>query len=416
MVRRILSFTALLTFAFAALHLLHVRLRHRDLPFYRKLVQESADLQAHSALEASPVRQLRRGVRKDIWTVKDGRQVHGRVVSADSEMILTQKKEKIEATELLSGIEAWIEGDGQIRHLTAESGVSYFPSCRMTATHLVADMDQGRCVARQAAFERNGVELSGSFHLDHPMGRLFGEKGFLNRSRESLHLYLEEGVLFEAASVPFSISSSSAVAKLPASAPFVQLASQKIEFFDDVEIMTVSGLRATGGSAIIQDGALTLLPDLKTPCSLLHDRVQVDAKEIQFDRRANELVCFSPHGRLEQEKTLFDADTGRAAFGTSLQPQTLLLEGSVRIASFLQGQESFALADSAICHLNERKIVLESVPGARVLFHQKGLDVSAPTIHIQKAVQAFGDVRFYFYPEEKSALDAMFPKFTLRGP
>ncbi len=53
--------------AASALYFLHVRLTSSDLPFYRRLVQESIDLHAYSALEKSPVRQMRKEVRKDIW-------------------------------------------------------------------------------------------------------------------------------------------------------------------------------------------------------------------------------------------------------------------------------------------------------------------------------------------------------------
>jgi hypothetical protein len=94
------------------------------------------------------------------------------------------------------------------------------------------------------------------------------------------------------------------------------------------------------------------------------------------------------------------------------QPQTLLLEGNVRIASHLERKESFAMADSAVVHLDQKRIVLESAPSSRVLFRQEGLEISAPTVHIQEsAIQGFGDVRFYFSPEEKTALEPIFLKF-----
>ncbi len=76
-----------------------------------------------------------------------------------------------------------------------------------------------------------------------------------------------------------------------------------------------------------------------------------------------------------------------------------------------RGKESSAKADSAIIYLDPKKMVLESAPLSRVLFRQEGLEISAPTVHIQEAVQGFGDVRFFFYPEEKTVLDTLFKKY-----
>jgi hypothetical protein len=65
-----------------------------------------------------------------------------------------------------------------------------------------------------------------------------------------------------------------------------------------------------------------------------------------------------------------------------------------------------------VVHLDQKRIVLESAPSSRVLFRQEGLEISAPTVHIQEsAIQGFGDVRFYFSPEEKTALEPIFLKF-----
>jgi hypothetical protein len=414
MFRRILLGAAVLA-AIAVLYFFDVRLKSDDLPFYRKLVQESVDLHAHSVLEKSPVKQMRKGVGKDIWTIQNGARVHGRVICLQSDMTLTQKKEKMEAVEILHGIEAWIDTENQNRHLTAESGICYFPSCRMEARHLIAGFEGGKCIAKEAHLTQDTMQLSGAFQIEHPAGRIFGEKGTLAQQGASSTLQLEEGVLFEAAHAPFSISSMRAIASWPQNSSLLKLESDEIRFLDGVEIQTVSNIRAAGDSAILRQNSLRLLPKTSEPgsiCSIFHGEDRIDAEEMQFDKASNELVCLAPHGRLEDTRTRFDADTGRAQFlEKGFQPQALLLEGNVRIASYLQAKESFAMADAAALYPNQKKIVLQSAPSSRVLFRQEGFEISAPTVHIQEAIQGFGDVRFFFYPEENTVLDDIFLKY-----
>lgn len=392
-----------------ALYFLHVRLTSADLPFYRKLVQESIDLHAHSALEKSPVRQTRKGVRKDIWTIQDGTRQHIQIESLQSDMTLKQKKGKMEAVEHLQGIEAWIDLGKERRHLTAESGTCYFPSCEIEALHLATGLQKAHCFAKETRFAKDTVELTGSFHVEHPAGRLFGEQGTLTKG--SNRFECGEGVLFEAARTPFSISSMRAAALLPSKSSHSGLFAEEIYFSDGVEIQTVSGIRALGNSATLKESSLQLLPVPGSTAAMIHERGQIDAKEILFDRTSNELLCLMPHGVFQEGRTLFDADTGRAQFlGNRFHPDKLLLEGNVRIASYLQEKESCAKADSATIYLSPKKMVLESAPLSRVLFRQEGLEISAPTVHIQEAIQGFGDVRFFFYPEEKTVLDTLFMK------
>ena len=325
-------------FATVSLYFIHVRLKPADLPFYRKLVQESIDLHAHSALEKAPVRQTRQGVRKDIWTIKEGERLHGYIESVQSDMTLRQKKGKMEAIELLHEIEASLDMDGQKRHLQADSGICYFPSCRMEAHNLDANFEEGKCVAKETHLFKDTVQLLGTFQIEHPLGRLYGEKGTLKLDGSLNRIQFEEGVLFNAARVPFSISSTYAQTVLPAKKPLSKLSSEKIEFWDGVAIQTVSEIRALGDSAILSQNTLQLFPEEGSTCSIFHGNDQIDAKEIRFNRSSQELLCISPHGRLEETCTLFEAEAGRAKFVEKrFQPQTLFLEGNVRIASHLQG-------------------------------------------------------------------------------
>ncbi|GEM_PF-6572554 len=405
--RAVFGFAALATLA--AVYWKHLRIGQQDLPAYRKFVQESADLKAYNALEEAPIEQLRKGVRKDIWTIREGRR-HSRIISARSELTLTQKKEKAEAVEHLQEIEGWFGPGYEIRHLTAASGRWDFPACRMTAFDLALDLEQARCIAKEARVSKNTIDLLGSFHIDHPAGRLLGEGGTIVEQNGKRTVRLEDGVLFEAAHAPFAITSMRAETELPLDT-FAAFGAQEIRFFDGVEIKTASGIRAYGDTACVSKESLRLLPDPGSLCALTQGADRIDALEFFFDAKAHELLCLAPSGRLEAKKSRFDAASGRVLFEKkALRPETVILEGDVKIASHLNEKESFALADSARCSLFEKRMLLESAPGSRVLFRQQGLEVSAPTVQIHDAVQAFGDVRFFFYPEEKTSLDALFSR------
>jgi hypothetical protein len=408
---RYLFFGATALAALACLYFFHIQINPSDMPFYRKLVRESIDLHAHSALEKSPIRQLRKGVCKDIWTTRDGKPVHGRITSAKSDMTISQRGEKIAAMEVLQEIEGWIQSDEPTRHMTAESGTCHFPSCLGIANHLLLDLEETKCFFVKTEFQKKAVQFPAPLHIGHGAGRLSSEKGTLDLRGETKQLFLEEGVFLDAPHIPLSITSTRALAKLPRDMHLRATSIQDVEFREGVEIQNGSQIRAVGDLATVHGDTLQLFPQKNGACFVERSADRIDAQEIRFDRRTNELLCLFPHGTIQKMGTFFDADTGRAQFfAKKLQPQTLLLEGNVQIASHLQGKASFAMADSASLQVPQKKIVLESAPGKRVFFRQDGLDVSASTVHIQEAIQGFGDVRFFFYPEEKSVLESIFSK------
>lgn len=134
---RILALISLLLFA---LYWFHIRLRPEDAAFYQKLVQESIDLRHQRALEETPAHQKRQDVQKDIWTQNETR--HFQIHSKDSDLTLSQKKEKIEAVEQLKEIECTIENGFT---LTAGEGIYTFPSHQFIAQkncHLVQNQNQ----------------------------------------------------------------------------------------------------------------------------------------------------------------------------------------------------------------------------------------------------------------------------------
>ncbi len=94
----------LLLLATAAVWYFQIRICNEDRTAYAQLVQESANLRSKSTLELSPIRQFRKGVKKDLWTFKNNQWRKASLESASSDLILTQKKQKIEAMELLENI------------------------------------------------------------------------------------------------------------------------------------------------------------------------------------------------------------------------------------------------------------------------------------------------------------------------
>ena len=134
---RCIALTALLLFG---VYWFHIRLEPGDQEIYDRLVQESLDLRTRRALEEKPARQSRQNVQKDIWTENETR--HFQIQSQDSELILSQKKEKIEAIEKLTNIECHIENDCI---LTAGEGIYTYPTHQFTARdncHLVQGGNQ----------------------------------------------------------------------------------------------------------------------------------------------------------------------------------------------------------------------------------------------------------------------------------
>ena len=88
----------------AAVWYFQLRICNKDACDYEKLVQESANLRSKSTLELSPIRQFRKGVKKDLWTFQNNQWKTASLESASSDLVLTQKRQKIEAMELLEGI------------------------------------------------------------------------------------------------------------------------------------------------------------------------------------------------------------------------------------------------------------------------------------------------------------------------
>ncbi|HSX37850.1 MAG TPA: hypothetical protein VLE95_03360 [Chlamydiales bacterium] len=160
---RILCLTTLIIASFGLLYFVHVRKTPSDFSCYRRLVQESQDLHAQGALAASSVCQSRFEVAKDIWMTREGKRSHSHIQSAQSNLILTQKKEKMDGIERVQDLEGWFDFEDKIYHFSAESGLCHFPSYNIKLEHPLMDcLGQEAARANRASFESmmglNGIK------------------------------------------------------------------------------------------------------------------------------------------------------------------------------------------------------------------------------------------------------------------
>lgn len=126
----------------------HVRLRHHDRRAYQLFVRESGAQKARHALESHPATQNRKEVQKDFWIAQNHERQHFRIKSQQSELIIHERNRKLEAVEKLHHLECWLQEfenssptilqktaqepestkQQQVRYLTAEDGIYFYPS------------------------------------------------------------------------------------------------------------------------------------------------------------------------------------------------------------------------------------------------------------------------------------------------
>jgi hypothetical protein len=104
-----------------------------DLIEYKRLIRESVDFRSKTAIEKEPICQLRTNVQKDIWSYNNDQRLHYRLMSEKSDLIIIQKKGKVEAIEKLKNIECCLqeelnESSEEVRYIFAQNGTYYFPS------------------------------------------------------------------------------------------------------------------------------------------------------------------------------------------------------------------------------------------------------------------------------------------------
>lgn len=113
----------------------HIRIQPEDAPVYTKMMEISHELRSKNALERHPIQQFREKVQKDIWTQNSYYQIR----SEQSELVVQQKKDKVESIEYLKNIDGIIEDKEELRTFTADSGICRIPTQEFTAQncHLV---------------------------------------------------------------------------------------------------------------------------------------------------------------------------------------------------------------------------------------------------------------------------------------
>ncbi len=138
--RAVVSFIALIAVLAGAAYFFHVRIGPRDVASFRKLCNEKKTQHSRQAYERQPTVQFRENVQKDIWFSDGGERLHFFLKSSQSELILTQRKDKVEAIEKLKQVDSWIQEEidkeasvQQVRRISADTGVYSLPDYRFEA-------------------------------------------------------------------------------------------------------------------------------------------------------------------------------------------------------------------------------------------------------------------------------------------
>jgi hypothetical protein len=119
----------------------HIRIRTRDHIAYETFVKDNTAQRARHALENHPATQNREKVQKDFWIMQNHQRQHMRILSQQSELIVHERKGKLEAVEKLKGLECWFQeaenrsilqmpqvSEQEVRHLTAQEGIYFYPT------------------------------------------------------------------------------------------------------------------------------------------------------------------------------------------------------------------------------------------------------------------------------------------------
>ncbi|MES2273146.1 MAG: hypothetical protein V4487_03020 [Chlamydiota bacterium] len=306
--------------------------------------------------------------------------------------------------------------------------------------------------ADRTDYDGKTLTFTGKFELSHPLGTIYAEKATLENlqmhprtSSKTFPLSLENGVKIISfqEEPPISISADHALSEIPALFTLTEL--QEARFFKDVEIKIFSKdpVTARGGSALYTSGSMTLYPSLpKISCQLLQEDNRIDAAEMSFHFKNQEVHCQKPKGifprhalefsaqtlqwkkghlklngsvTLKQSELFVEAERGELICSDQLDPKLMILEGDVRlVSSRIQDKLSFAAADRVVFDPIEKTLVFSSSAPKKVLFWQEGLFLSANQVRVdtkKESIQGDGDVHFTFNPEEKNYIEELFSKY-----
>ncbi len=293
------AFLSLIALLAVAVYFYSVRIGPKDADHYRKLCKKKHTLRSRQALEREPAVQFRENVLKDIWVSKEGERLHFLLSSNRSELILTQKKDKVEAIEKLKGIHAWIQDEvGEndsiqpARWISADEGIYFFPSHRIAVQSVQLDIPKGRLFAGKASAENFDLRSS---------------------LKKPVHLILEEPVKIEIleGKNPFSLTAQRAFCDLLS--PFSQCQCEEFRFENQVEIHSLkeqsSNFMIKGDLAVYKNDTLTLYPSNPAkPCQIIHGEDRIDTPKIVFDLITDTITCEEPEGLLSERSLRFSAN------------------------------------------------------------------------------------------------------------
>ena len=171
-----------------------LRLTPKDQELFTKLLQESLELRTRHALEEKPALQKRQHVQKDIWTQDELR--HLEIKSEESDLTISQNKEKTEAVEKLKKIHGNIDNEFT---LTADVGIYTFSSHQFIARE--------NCEITQNENRINGSRIDLDLtheilHYENPKGHLASgpvdfEAKKLTWDKKENRLFLTENVVIK---------------------------------------------------------------------------------------------------------------------------------------------------------------------------------------------------------------------------
>ncbi len=198
-----------------------IAVREKDLAAYQDLMQESLDIKSKHALEKEPGKQIRFLVQKDIWTGEDQKKSHIRMISENSELIISQQGRSLEAHETFRNMKGSMQKEADaslIYRIEAMEGFYRFPSDELVANkvkiftedHFYLEADRAEIVTADQPLQLEGnIRLRSSSWLDketyaladkaiyHPKERLF----ILLGSAEKNVLCWQDGASFAATEI-----------------------------------------------------------------------------------------------------------------------------------------------------------------------------------------------------------------------
>ena len=97
---------------------------------YQQLLAKFNENRSQQSIKTHPIEQMRKGVRKEIWTPKNGARIQVRLKCEDSRLIIQRKNNKFDLLEKLHNLECCLEDQNknEMRTLRSAEGTYLFPA------------------------------------------------------------------------------------------------------------------------------------------------------------------------------------------------------------------------------------------------------------------------------------------------